>query len=185
AVNTSMQARLRHLTAMDGEMQERFPALPETVHQGKTGGTASGICGIFEGEQAMFIKKKHLSRRTLLRGAGAALSLPLLDAMIPALTAQAQTAANIQPRLGFVYVPHGAIMSEFTPDTTGRDFAFKPILQSLEPYRDRLNIISGLAHQAADTTAVHSLSPCTWLSGVRPKATLGSDAYAGITADQF
>jgi hypothetical protein len=133
----------------------------------------------------MFISKKHLSRRQLLRGTGVALSLPLLDAMLPALTAQAQTAANVTPRLGFIYVPHGAIMKDYTPDTTGTDFEFKTILKPLEGYRDRLNIISGLGHQAADTTAVHSLSPCTWLSGVRPKATLGSDAYAGITADQF
>jgi hypothetical protein len=133
----------------------------------------------------MFISKKHLNRRQLLRGAGVALSLPLLDAMLPALTAQAQTAANITPRLGFVYVPHGAIMREFTPDTTGNDWQFKPILKPLEPYRDRLNIISGLGHTAADSSAVHSLSPCTWLSGVRPKPTLGSDAYAGVTADQF
>jgi len=133
----------------------------------------------------MFIAKKHLNRRQILRGAGVALSLPLLDAMVPALTAQAQTAANIKPRLGFIYVPHGAIMSEYTPDTVGRDFAFKPILKPLEAYRERLNIISGLGHQAADTTAVHSLSPCTWLSGIRPKATLGSDAFAGVTADQY
>ena len=114
-----------------------------------------------------------------------ALALPLLDAMVPALTAQAKTAANVTPRLAFVYVPHGAIMKDYTPDTTGSGFEFKPILKPLEGYRDRLNIISGLGHQAADTTAVHSLSPCTWLSGVRPKATLGSDAFAGITADQF
>ena len=133
----------------------------------------------------MFISKKHLSRRQLLRGTGVALALPLLDAMVPALTAQAKTAANVTPRLAFVYVPHGAIMKDYTPDTTGSGFEFKPILKPLEGYRDRLNIISGLGHQAADTTAVHSLSPCTWLSGVRPKATLGSDAFAGITADQF
>jgi hypothetical protein len=133
----------------------------------------------------MFITKKHLTRRHLLKGAGAAFALPLLDAMLPAMTAQAQTAANITPRLGFVYVPHGAIMSQYTPDTTGTDWEFKPILKPLEPYRSRLNIISGLGHQAADTTAVHSLSPCTWLSGIRPKATLGSDALAGITADQY
>ena len=133
----------------------------------------------------MFISKKHLSRRKLLKGMGVSLSLPLLDSMVPALTAQANTAANVQPRLGFVYVPHGAIMSDYTPDKTGTDYEFKPILKPLEPYRDRLNIISGLGHAAADTTAVHSLSPCTWLSGIRPKATLGSDAYAGVTADQY
>ncbi len=133
----------------------------------------------------MFITKKHLNRRHLLKGASAAFALPLLDAMLPAMTAQAQTAANITPRLGFVYVPHGAIMAQYTPDTVGTDWEFKPILKPLEPYRSRLNIISGLGHQAADTTAVHSLSPCTWLSGIRPKATLGSDALAGVTADQY
>ena len=133
----------------------------------------------------MFISKKHLSRRQLLRGSGIALSLPLLDAMLPALTAQAQTAANVTPRLGFVYVPHGAIMRDFTPEATGTNFEFKTILKPLEPYRSKLNIISGLGHTAADTSAVHSLSPCTWLSGVRPKPTLGSDALAGVTADQF
>ncbi len=133
----------------------------------------------------MFITKKHLNRRHLLKSAGAAFALPLLDAMIPASTALAQTAANITPRLGFIYVPHGAIMSQYTPDAVGTGFEFKPILKPLEQYRDRLNIISGLGHQAADTTAVHSLSPCTWLSGIRPKATLGSDALAGVTADQY
>ena len=137
----------------------------------------------------MFITKKHLSRRTFLRaatgGVGAALALPFLDSMVPALTAQVRTAANANPRLGFVYVPHGAIMDRWTPKTEGAGFEFTPILQSLEPFRDKLNIVSGLGHQAADTTAVHSLSPATWLSGVRPKATQGTDAYAGITADQY
>lgn len=133
----------------------------------------------------MFITKKHLNRRHLLKGAGAALALPLLDAMLPAMTAHAQTAAKITPRLGFVYVPHGAIMSQYTPDATGLEWEFKPILKPLEQYRSRLNVISGLGHTAADTTAVHSLSPCTWLSGIRPKATLGSDAFAGVTADQY
>jgi hypothetical protein len=133
----------------------------------------------------MLITRKHLSRRQLLRGAGVSLSLPLLDAMLPALTAQAQTAANITPRLGFVYVPHGAIMSEFTPDKVGTDFELKTILKPLEAYKSKMNIVSGLGHTAADASAVHSLSPCTWLSAVRPKATLGSDAWAGVTADQF
>lgn len=132
-----------------------------------------------------FISKKHLNRRQLLRGAGVAVSLPLLDAMLPALTAQAQSAAKIKPRLGFVYVPHGAIMAEYTPDQVGKDFELKQILKPLEQYKRQMNIISGLGHEAADASAVHSLSPCTWLSGVRPKATLGSDAFAGVTADQF
>ncbi|MDX1562075.1 MAG: DUF1552 domain-containing protein [Gammaproteobacteria bacterium] len=129
----------------------------------------------------MFIAKKHLDRRTFLRGAGATVALPLLDAMVPAF---ANTAGQA-PRLGFVYFPHGAIMDRWTPDTAGRSFEFKPILKELEPYRQRLSIVSGLHHKAADSTAVHSLSPTTWLSGVRPKPTQGVDAYAGVTADQI
>ncbi len=133
----------------------------------------------------MFITKTHLPRRTFLKGVGATLALPLLDAMVPARTLLAQTAARGVPRLGFVYVPHGAIMDKWTPAAEGAGFEFTPILKPLEPFRDRLNVVSGLGHRAADTTAVHSLSPTTWLSGVRPKATQGVDAFAGITADQI
>ena len=133
----------------------------------------------------MFITKKSLPRRTFLRGVGATLALPLLDSMIPARTLLAQTAAKPLPRLGFVYVPHGAIYDKWTPATTGVGFEFTPILKPLEPFRDYVNVVSGLGHRAADTTAVHSLSPTTWLSGVRPKATQGVDAFAGVTADQI
>jgi hypothetical protein len=133
----------------------------------------------------MFVTKKHLPRRTFLKGVGVSLALPLLDSMIPARTLLAQTAAKPLPRLGFVYIPHGAIMAQWTPSSEGAGFEFTPILKPLEPFRDRLNVVSGLGHRAADTTAVHSLSPTTWLSGVRPKATQGVDAFAGVTADQI
>ena len=133
----------------------------------------------------MFITKKHLPRRTFLQGLGATLALPLLDAMVPARTLLAKTAASPAPRLGFVYVPHGAIMDQWTPATEGAGFEFTPILKPLEPFRDYVDVVSGLGHRAADTTAVHSLSPTTWLSGVRPKPTQGVDAYAGVTADQI
>src|SRR5690606_8245490 len=116
-------------------------------------------------ERPMFLSRKHLPRRTFLRGIGATLALPLLDAMVPAFA----NTIRQGPRLGFVYVPHGAIMSHWTPDTVGRNFAFKNTLRPLESCRDRLSVISGLHHRAADSTAVHSLSPTTWLSGVRPK----------------
>src|SRR5665213_1772988 len=129
----------------------------------------------------MFITKKHLSRRTMLRGMGVAAALPLLDSMLPAQTPLAKPTV----RLGFVYLPHGAIMNQWTPSTEGAGFEFSPILKPLEPLRDYVNVVSGLGHRAADTTAVHSLSPTTWLSGVRPKPTQGVDAYAGITADQI
>jgi hypothetical protein len=129
----------------------------------------------------MFITQKHLKRRTFLRGLGATVALPLLDAMVPAFASTTKQA----PRLGFVYVPHGMVMNRFTPDTVGAGFELKDIARPLEPYRDRLNIVSRLHHRAADSTAVHSLSPTTWLSGVRPKPTQGVDAYAGVTADQL
>jgi Protein of unknown function (DUF1552) len=131
----------------------------------------------------MFITRKHLSRRTFLQSAGATLALPFLESMIPAITAQAAT--NSGTRLGFVYIPHGAIMDKWTPKTEGSDFEFTPILKPLEPMRSYVNVVSGLGHKAADSTAVHSLSPTTWLSGVRPKPTQGPDAYAGVTADQI
>jgi Protein of unknown function (DUF1552) len=131
----------------------------------------------------MFISKKHLSRRTFLQGAGATLALPFLESMIPAMSAHAAT--NSGTRLALVYVPHGAIMDKWTPKTDGPNFEFTPILQALEPFREYVNVVSGLGHKAADSTAVHSLSPTTWLSGVRPKPTQGPDAYAGITADQI
>jgi hypothetical protein len=133
----------------------------------------------------MFIFKKHLPRRVFLRGMGAAVALPLLDSMLPAQTPLSRTAAKALPRLGFVYVPHGAIMDQWTPKTEGSDFEMTRILKPLDPFRDRLNIVTGLGHRAADSTAVHSLSPTTWLSGVRPKPTQGVDAYAGVTADQI
>jgi hypothetical protein len=131
-----------------------------------------------------FLTRTHLPRRTFLRGMGVTLSLPLLDAMVPALTAQTKTAAKVMPRLGFVYLPHGAIMDQWTPKAEGADFEFPRVLKPLEPFRAYINVVSGLHHKAADTTAVHSLSPTTWLSGVRPKPTQGVDAFAGVTADQ-
>jgi hypothetical protein len=127
-----------------------------------------------------FLTRTQLPRRTFLRGLGVTVSLPLLDAMIPALRGDIKPAT----RLGFVYLPHGAIMDQWTPQTEGTDFEFPRILKPLEPFRGYINVVTGLHHKAADTTAVHSLSPTTWLSGVRPKPTQGVDAFAGVTADQ-
>jgi hypothetical protein len=136
------------------------------------------------------ITKKHLPRRTFLRGlAGATVALPLLDAMIPALTAQTKTAAGPKMRLGFIYVPHGAVMDKWTPVAEGSGFAFPPILASLEPYRNRLNIITGLANKAAESQGDgggdHARSGPSFLSGVHPKRTEGEDIRAGITVDQI
>ncbi|HEX4134688.1 MAG TPA: DUF1552 domain-containing protein [Bryobacteraceae bacterium] len=136
-----------------------------------------------------FITKKHLSRRTLLRGMGAAVSLPLLDSMVPASTALAATAANPKSRLGFVYIPHGAVMDKWTPATVGAGFEFTPILKPLEPYRDKVVVISGLAAIAAESQGDgggdHSrCAPC-YLSGVHAKRTEGDDIQAGMTIDQI
>src|SRR5207302_1203311 len=90
----------------------------------------------------MFLTRKHLSRREILKGAGATIALPLLDAMIPARTALAQTAAAPSPRLGFVYFPHGALQEEWTPTRTGRDFDFPFILKPLESVREHVTVVS-------------------------------------------
>jgi hypothetical protein len=129
----------------------------------------------------MFLTKRHLSRRTVLRGVGATVALPLLDAMIPARTALAQTAASPLPRLGFVYFPHGAIMPAWTPKTEGRDFDLPPILAPLEPFKSQLTIVSGLENKHA-AGPTHAITPGTWLSGVTPR--VSHDPYGGITADQ-
>src|SRR5436309_6663768 len=105
----------------------------------------------------MFITKRHISRRTFLRGAGVALGLPLLDAMIPAGTALAQTAANPGPRMGFIYFPPGAIMNLSTPAADGTAFESTPILKPLEPYRNYLTVVGGLYNKAAIAPPVHTV----------------------------
>src|SRR6185295_11707249 len=124
----------------------------------------------------MFITKKHISRRALLKGAGVALGLPFLDAMAPALTALAQTAAVPKMRMGFFYMPHGAIMGntshgpamdKWTPTGSGADFKLSPILASLEPYKKYVTSFGNLENKAM-VGGVHSRAPATWLSGVRP-----------------
>ncbi len=130
----------------------------------------------------MFITKKHLSRRTVLQGIGATVSLPLLDAMIPARTALAQTAAKPVPRIGFVYFPHGAIMSNWTPSAEGAEFELPPILAPLAPFKPQLTIVSGLENKHA-AGPTHAITPGTWLSSVSPR--VSHDPYGGITADQI
>src|ERR1700742_2157813 len=96
-----------------------------------------------------FITKRHLPRRTFLRGAGVAISLPLLDSMVPAQTPLARTAASPKSRLGCIYVPHGATMDKWTPAKEGSGFEFTETLKPLEKYRDRLVVVSKLAHAQA------------------------------------
>jgi hypothetical protein len=130
----------------------------------------------------MFITKKHLSRRTVLRGVGATVALPLLDAMIPAHTALAQTAATGVPRMGFIYFPHGAIMDKWTPTAEGSQFELPPLLEPLRPFQRQLTIVSGLENKHA-VGQTHAITPGTWLSGVSPR--ISHDPYGGVTADQI
>jgi Protein of unknown function (DUF1552) len=131
----------------------------------------------------MFITKKHLSRRTFLRGAGVAVGLPLLDAMVPAWTALAQTAATPKPRMGFMYLPHGAIMEQWTPAAEGTGFELTPILKPLAPFQKQLTIVSGLENKPTIAPPVHALNPGTWLSCVTPR--VGQDPNGGVTVDQI
>ena len=131
----------------------------------------------------MFITKKYLNRRTVLRGAGAMIALPLLDAMIPAGTALANTAAKPLVKLGFVYFPHGAIMEKWTPEKEGADFDLTPILEPLKPFQKQLTIISGLGNHPGESQAVHAIVPATWLSCTHPKQ--GQDPNMAVTADQI
>src|SRR5512142_1049354 len=131
----------------------------------------------------MFITKKHIPRRAVLKAAGVTLGLPFLDAMVPAGTALAQTAAVPKLRTGFFYLPHGAIMGntshgpamdKWTPSGSGADFRLSPILASLEPHKRYVTSFGNLQNQAM-VGGVHSLAPATWLSGVKPdKASAGA-----------
>ena len=130
----------------------------------------------------MYITKKHLSRRTVLRGAGVALSLPLLDAMIPASTALAKTAAAPKVRMGFVYFPHGALMDRWSPAKTGTDFETPQILKPLEAFRDHMTIVSGLRNKPAESPTPHAITAGTWLGCVAPR--ISHDPHAGTSVDQ-
>ena len=130
----------------------------------------------------MFITKKHIARRTFLKSAAASVSLPLLDAMIPAGTALAQTAANMAPRMGFFYFPHGAVMDNWTPDTTGSEFELKSILEPLAAHKDYLTIVSNLENKRA-YGPVHAITPGTWLHGEAPR--VSHEPFGGTTIDQI
>jgi hypothetical protein len=140
----------------------------------------------------MIITKMALPRRTFLRGVGATLALPMLDAMVPALSglsATARAAATGVTRLGFVYAPNGTYLPNFHPKTVGAGFDLTPVLQPLEPVRDEIVVLSGLSNKGAETQSegggVHTRVHTAWLSGVRPKKTEGADLEAGTSFDQM
>src|SRR3954462_3501209 len=140
----------------------------------------------------MFIAKKGLPRRTFLRGLGATLALPMLDAMVPALWAD-KTGAVRPRRLGFIYLPNGVARDDsrvnFWKPAAGAELQLSPVLQPLEPFRQPLPVVSGLSHVQAepwgDGNGDHTRGTSTWLSGVHPKHTEGGDISSGTTADQI
>jgi hypothetical protein len=133
----------------------------------------------------MFLAKKSLPRRTMLRGLGAAVALPLLDAMFPAFVPLAKAAAKPRMRFGAVYTPNGAIMQEFTPKTVGAGFEFTPILKPLEPFRDSLIVVTNLTRSHPGSQfGDHAVSAAGFLTGVWPKRTEAEDVLANTTIDQ-
>src|SRR5207245_2318741 len=136
-----------------------------------------------------------LPRRTFLRGLGATLALPLLDSMAPRVSAAATAAPPV--RLGYVYTPNGIIGAcdksprpfMWTPKTVGANVEFGPTMKALEPYRDQLNVLSGLAQvngrALGDGPGDHARATATFLTGVHPRKTSGADFQLGISADQI
>jgi hypothetical protein len=138
----------------------------------------------------MIVTKKAIPRRTMLRGLGATLALPLLDGMVPAFTAVAKTAAKPIVRLGVVYVPMGAVMNNWTPAEVGSGFALSPILQPLAPFRDRIVVLTGLDNEPAvarlgEPAGGHGRIGAAFLTGVHAKPTEGADFEAGVSIDQI
>ncbi len=132
----------------------------------------------------MIITKKHLPRRTFLKGIGATLALPLLDAMIPAATAAAQTAARPVKRLGFVFMPMGCDLSRWTPPGGERLDELSPILKSLAPVKDQISVLSNL-ELAPAYPGTHATSNAAFLSAARAKRTESADYFLGTTVDQI
>ena len=128
----------------------------------------------------MFITKTSLSRRTVLRGLGATVSLPLLDGMVPALTATSRTAAKPTQRFSAIYVPMGMVMEQWIPASTGRDFELTPILQPLAAFRDQLTVVSGLDNAGRG----HAGAATSFLTNVRVKSG-GATILAGVSVDQL
>jgi hypothetical protein len=135
----------------------------------------------------MIVTRTHLPRRTILKGLGAAIALPVLDAMTPAFAAPAAKKAPV--RLAFTYVPNGITMADWTPATTGADFSLSRVLAPLEPFRQDMLVLSGLAQKngnaLGDGPGDHARAAACYLTGVHPRKTAGADIQNGISADQI
>ena len=135
-----------------------------------------------------FITQKHLDRRTFLRGLGATLALPLLDSMVPAMAETTAGSKAPAVRMAFVYVPNGIIPAAWNPTAEGRNFEFMRTMKPLEPFREHLNVLSGLAQingrALGDGPGDHARAGATWLTGVHPKKTEGAGIHSGVSVDQ-
>src|SRR5471030_487116 len=137
-------------------------------------------------ERAMFISQKHISRRTILKGVGASIAVPLLDAMSPAAMATAKTAAGTTPkRFAFVGFPHGAVMDRWSPKQTGTEYEMSTILEPLSPFRQHMTIVSGLRNRPGETPEPHAYIESTWLNCVKPWEHGVAGPESGVTADQM
>src|SRR6478609_4495774 len=133
----------------------------------------------------MYVSKKFIPRRRFLSGMGVVVGLPLLEAMVPAFTALAQTAAQPKPRFGAVYFPNGAIVEQWIPDQVGAGFEFKPILKPLEAFKDQMVLVTNLTRShPGSQVGDHAVSAAGFLTGVWPKRTEAEDVLANTTIDQ-
>ena len=138
----------------------------------------------------MIITKKHLPRRTFLRGLGASVALPLLDSMVPALTAEGLTSAAPVKRLGIIYVPNGVFMENWTPPEEGSDFSLPSTMEPLSPFQDQMLVLTGLSNKMGDAwpgegAGDHARAAGAYLTGVHPRKTEGADLRAGLSMDQI
>jgi hypothetical protein len=132
----------------------------------------------------MFVTKRSLSRRTMLRGMGTTLALPFLESMVPAMSVLAQTPASPPQRFGAVYFPNGAPMNFWMPKASGGDLEITPILKPLEAYRDQITVVGNLSRAGGKTVTDHAVSSAGWLSGAVAKQTEAEDISLGVTIDQ-
>ena len=138
----------------------------------------------------MILTRKHLPRRTFLKGMGAAIALPMLDAMTPALSAMwARSAAQSPLRMAFTYVPNGITMADWTPKGAGAAFELSRVMQPMAPFRQDMSILSGLAHRngmaLGDGPGDHARAAASYLTGVHPRKTAGADIQNGVSVDQI
>lgn len=132
----------------------------------------------------MVVFRKSLPRRTFLRGMGAAVALPFLESMAPAMTPIAQSSAKSPLRFGGVYLPNGCVMDNWTPQTTDGTLEFRPVLKPLEPFRDQMTVIGNLTRAGGKYSTDHAVSSAGWLSGALAKQTEAEDIRVGISIDQ-